>query len=135
MVIDFSSLYEMPKSIEQMFESLARGSKTGYSRNITGAMNIIEDDKKYYVDILVPSIDPESIDLTISDKNMIVRGEVCRLQGRYFRQERESGSFQRVVALNTPVDRNTVEAKCENGILSVVLKKSEEVKHKKITIS
>ncbi|WP_027181472.1 Hsp20/alpha crystallin family protein [Oleidesulfovibrio alaskensis] len=135
MVIDFSSLYEMPRSFEKLFDEFARASKGGYIRNATAGLNIVEDDENYYVDLLVPAVDPEKIDLTISDKNLIIRGEVEKEAGKFFRQERGYGSFQRVITLNAPVDRDAVQATCENGILRVVLPKSEAVKPRKIAIS
>ncbi len=135
MVIDFSSLYEMPKSIESLFDDFARMNRSAYARNATAGLNIVEDDNNYYVDLLVPSVEPETIDLTISDKNLIIRGEVLKNAGKYFRQERGHGSFQRVITLNAPVDRDAVEATCENGVLRVVLPKSEAIKPRKIAIS
>lgn len=66
---------------------------------------------------------------------MIIKGERKSPEGRYFRQERGAGVFQRAIRLNVPVDRDKVTAKSENGILRVTLPKAEEVKQRKISIT
>ena len=46
-----------------------------------------------------------------------------------------AGTFQRVLSLNVPVDRDKVTARSENGIVRVILPKAGEAKPRKISIT
>jgi HSP20 family protein len=98
-------------------------------------VNIAESDEGYIVDVCVPGMEPNDLELTITARNLIVKGERKFADGRYFRQERGAGSFQRVLSLNVPVDRDKVTAKSENGILRVILPKVEAERQRKISIT
>ncbi|MGD8365922.1 MAG: Hsp20/alpha crystallin family protein, partial [Desulfobacterales bacterium] len=53
----------------------------------------------------------------------------------YHRREREAGKFSRVIGLPGDIDSNSVEAKMVNGILTVVISKSEASKPKQISVN
>ena len=134
MVIDFSSIYDGPGELERLIDGMLRGAPFHTRRASYPLVNIAEDDESYKVDLCVPGVAPEDIELTITARNLIIKGERKSPEGRYFRQERGAGSFQRALSLNVPVDRDGVIAKSENGILRVTLPKAEAVKPRKISI-
>ena len=134
MVIDFSTLYDTPKGIERLFEDMLRFGPS-YRRQPYPRVNIQENDDGYVVDINIPGVLVKDIDLTLTARNLIIRGERTSPEGRYFRQERMAGTFQRVLSLNVPVDRDKVTARSENGIVRVILPKAGEAKPRKISIT
>lgn len=133
MVIDFSTLYDAPQSIERLFEDMMRLGSS-YRRPQYPQVNIQENDGDYVVDINIPGVPADKLDLTLTARNLIIRGERTSPEGRYFRQERMAGVFQRVLSLNVPVERDKVTAKSENGIVRVVLPKAQEARPRKISI-
>lgn len=135
MVIDFNSLYDGPGELERIIDGMLRGSALHAGRQPYPLVNVAEDEEGYTVDVCVPGLAPEDIELTITAHNLIIKGERKSPEGRYFRQERGSGCFQRALNLNAPIDRDGVSAKSENGILRVKLPKSEAVKPRKISIT
>lgn len=134
MVIDFNSLYDGPGDLERFIDGMLRGSTLHARRLPYPLVNIAEDEEGYTVDLCIPGVAPEDIELTITARNLIIKGERKSPEGRYFRQERGAGNFQRALSLNVPVDRDGVSAKSENGILRVKLPKAEAVKPRKISI-
>ncbi|MDR1125342.1 MAG: Hsp20/alpha crystallin family protein [Deltaproteobacteria bacterium] len=134
MVIDFSSMYEGSNDLERIIEDMFRKSPFG-SRHLFPKVNIAENDDGYIVDVCIPGVPPDDIELVITARNLIIKGERKSPEGRYFRQERSAGSFQRALNLNVPVDRDKVVAKNENGILRVTLPKADSVKPRKISIN
>lgn len=134
MVIDFSSFYDGPGELERIIDGMLRGSSHPRRRPYP-MVNIAEDDEGYMVDVCIPGVAPEDIELTITARNLIIKGERKSPEGRYFRQERIAGMFQRALSLNVPVDRDKVSAKSENGILRVTLPKAEAIKPRKISIN
>lgn len=87
-------------------------------------INIGEDSRAIYIRALTPGVDMEALSLTLSDNALIIEGELSPQSGRYFRQERFTGPFRRVVALKVPVRREGVTAKLHDGILEIVLPKA-----------
>lgn len=135
MVIDFSSLYDFPKEVERFFDDVARFRRGGMGGVGFPLLNIAEDEGNYYVEISAPGVDPKEVELTLTDKSLVIKGERKAGEGRFLRQERLAGTFQRVLSLNVPVERDKVIASGADGILRVVLPKAESVKPRKISIT
>jgi len=135
MVIDFSSIYDVPNDLERFLNGVFRNSPLNSRGMDYPRVNIAENDDGYIVDVCLPGVDTAEVELTITARNLIIKGERKSPEGRYFRQERGAGVFQRAIRLNVPVDRDKVTAKSENGILRVTLPKAEEVKQRKISIT
>ena len=133
MVIDFSTFYDSSKGIERLFEDMLRINPS-FRQPPRPKVNIQENDEGYIVDICIPGVPAENVELSLTARNLIIRGELNAPEGKYFRQERRTGAFQRVLNLNTPVDRDKVSAKATDGILRVVLPKADSVKPRKIAI-
>ena len=132
MVIDFSSLYEMPKEMDRILE-MFRNSSVISKRNYP-MINVAESENAYIVDACLPGVALEDMELTLTARSLVIKAERKSPEGRYFRQERLAGSFQRIITLNVPVARDKVTARSENGILRVTLPKEEEVRPRRITI-
>lgn len=133
MVIDFNSLYDMPKEMDRIFE-MFRNSNVMQRRYAFPLINVFEDENNYVVDACMPGVAAEDVDLTLAARSLVIKGERKSPEGRYFRQERMAGSFQRIITLNVPVARDKVTAKSVDGILRVTLPKEEEVKPRRISI-
>lgn len=134
MVLDFSTLYDFPGNIERLYDQLFNPLEISQRKVAYPPLNITEDNDNIYVRAELPGVNIEDVDLTISQGSLIIKGERKPEQGRYFRQERPTGSFQRIVNLNVKIENNKISAKMKDGILSITLPKSEEVKTQKINI-
>ena len=102
------------------------------------ALDIYEKDDKIIVEAAVPGFKPEEIDISITGDTLTLKGEVKQetetKEKNYLRHERVFGSFQRVVQLPEDLDADKAEAKFENGLLTMVIPKSERIKPKSIKI-
>ncbi len=134
MVLDFSTLYDFPRSIEKLFDELWSPLDISQKRTAYPPINISDDDENIYVRAELPGVNMKDIDVTLSGTSLIIRGERKSEEGRYFRQERPTGSFQRVINLNTKINRDEVKATMRNGLLQVILPKAEELRPKQINI-
>lgn len=91
----------------------------------------------FFVHLDVPGIDPDSIELTIEDDVLNVKAE------RSFEEqegdeivacERPQGSFERHVYLGPNLDREHLDAHCENGVLTVGVPMREAAKRHRIPV-
>jgi HSP20 family protein len=85
----------------------------------------------------VPGVKPEELDIKLEGDVLTIRGEFKnRAENRnYILRERISGPFERVLTINTPIDYNKVAATFEEGVVQIVLPKSEAVKPKQIKVT
>lgn len=134
MVLDFNTLYTFPGRFERLFEEFFKPQFAEGRRMAYPPLNLSEDETAYYVRSELPGLPLDALELTLTEKSLVIKGERPTEQGKYYRQERPAGFFQRVVGLNVPVDRDGVRASLADGVLTVVLPKSEESRPRKISI-
>ena len=135
---------EMERMVQQM-DLLTKAMFGGrpamrlYPSRVFPAVNITEDKDIYFVRAELPGIKNDEIDLQVNGRNLTISGErKIQFEGenaRYHRREREAGKFSRVIGLPGDIDSNSVEAKMVNGILTVVISKSEASKPKQISVN
>ena len=106
------------------------------------AVNVIETDKEYKVEIAAPGLtrDDFKIDinedneLTVSMEKKVEKNEESEKEGKkhtYLRREFSYSSFRQRMILPDNVNVDNIDAKMENGVLSFdIAKKTEEEKRK-----
>ncbi len=101
-------------------------------------VNVSEDSDHIFVRAELPGVNPEDLEITIKDQQLVLRGErkipTEAKPVNYHRRERESGFFRRVLRLPAQVDPGKVEAACKDGVLTITLSKPEEVKPRQISV-
>ena len=101
-------------------------------------MNISEVDDALVVEAELPGLDMKDLEIYVTGTDQLTlkgeRKEKLPEKGLQHRQERGMGKFARVLTLPVPVDANRVEARLENGILTLKLPKHESAKPRKINV-
>jgi HSP20 family protein len=86
----------------------------------------------------VPDINPEDLDISITDDTLRIRGERkekrVEEKGGVQRTERRYGSFSRTLQLPCRVDADDVKATYSEGILNIVMPKYKPEQAKEIKI-
>ncbi len=134
MVIDFSTYYDLPRNLDSFFEELWRPSSLSQRRVSYPPVNISESEENIIVMSEIPGMDTGDIELTLNEKSLVIRGTKKNEVGNYYRQERPTGSFQRIVNLNVPVQADAIKASMKDGVLRVVLPKAKESRPLSISI-
>jgi len=102
------------------------------------AVNIWVDGDDALVTAEIPGVDPDTIELSVVGKSLILRGirqpEEIKNGETYHRQERWQGRFSKTVELPFAVESDKVNARFTKGILSVELPRAEAEKPKKIAV-
>jgi len=102
-------------------------------------INIGEDNENVYVDALAPGVKPDSLNVSVTGDQLIIAGEKLSLPKEVkpesvHRGERAAGEFVRAMTLPSDVESNRVEATYRNGLLNIVLPKSEAAKPRQIPV-
>ena len=101
-----------------------------------GALCCWEDDGHYHLEMDVPGLRIEEIDLSLDKGHLTIRADrkLPEYGQRAWYDERKYGSFQRTVALTDEVDVNSIDASLADGVLRIALAKRPEAKPQKIAI-
>jgi HSP20 family protein len=125
------------QEVTRLFNLFSPGTEPFFSK-VYPAVNLTEKGDNFYARAELPGVKPESLDISVVEGRLQIRGErkidVEEQKTSYHRREREAGFFRRTIALPTKVDPGKVSASMKNGVLTITLPKSEEVKPKKITV-
>lgn len=101
-------------------------------------LDVYETGNEVVVKATLPGIKPEEVDITLTGGVLSISGETKEetehKDKNYLRRERRYGSFSRSITLPDGLQGDKAEAKFENGVLTLTIPKSEEVKPKKIQV-
>ena len=103
------------------------------------AVDIKEEDKQFILIADIPGVDPKDIEVHMENGILTIKGEresekKTEREG-YKRIEREHGVFYRRFTMPDGVNAEGIEAKSNNGVLTVRIPKQEAVQARKITVN
>ena len=105
---------------------------TGNSGLSTAALNVLEFDDYYELQLAIPGFTKENFHIEIIDDQLKVGLQTPEgkeeEKGTYRRKEFNYGPCDRSWDLNEDIDRETIKASYEKGILHIILRKKEEAK-------
>src|SRR5262245_14028801 len=92
------------------------------------AVDVAENENEYKVIAELPGMDEDSVQVTLVDDVLTIRGEKQdqkeEKEKNYHLSERHFGAFQRSFQLPPGIDQNRISASFRNGVLAVVLPKA-----------
>lgn len=134
----FDELWRLQQEVGDLFgswssplgiRSLPRGSFP--------AINVGQTPERVEVYLFAPGIDPKSLDISIQQNLLTVSGKReigSEEEADYYRQERFSGEFRRVISLPEDVDPERVQAKYVDGIVQIGVQRRESARPRQIEI-
>lgn len=142
----WGDLDALRQEIDRTFQTFRSGSPhwrvaflPGHGARQYPLVNLSEDDGNLYIEALAPGVDPKSLDLSILQGALTIKGEKPGLAqvtaDAYHRNERAAGRFTRTIELPVAVDAAKVRADYRNGLLMVTIPKSEAAKPKQIQVN
>lgn len=117
------------------------GKENSFSADFIPAINTREGEFAYHVEVDLPGIKKENINISIEGRKLIISGE-RRVkeeikEEHYYKIESNFGSFSRSFSLPEEADVENIHAESQDGVLEVIVPKLEktlEDKVKKITV-
>jgi HSP20 family protein len=102
------------------------------------ALDLYETEDEVVAEVSIPGMDPKQVSVEIENNMLHIHAdktEESEDTGRgYYRKEVRRGTFSRSIALPMEVDTDNVTATSENGIMRIVMPKSEKAKPKKVAV-
>lgn len=96
------------------------------------SVDISETDTEIIVQAEIPGIDPKDLDISLNGRLLTIKGEKRseheEKKENYHKIERKYGSFSRTIDLPADIDSDKVEALYKDGVLKIILPKTESGK-------
>jgi|SRR5690606_15909072 len=121
-----------PSIFEDLFNDSRLANVANFSSTLP-AVNIKETDKEYLVEVAVPGKSKDDFKIELNEDVLTISSEVktenneTSEDGRYTRREFSYTAFKRAFQLPDTVAQDKIEAKYDNGVLSINVPKKEEV--------
>lgn len=100
--------------------------------------NIWEEENKIYVKMAMPGVKKEDIKISVTGDTLSIEGESKQekeeKEKKYFLKTFQSCSYSQSFNLPSLVNPDGVEAKFEDGVLTITLPKAKESESKQISI-
>lgn len=134
----FDELERMRRHMDRLFEGLSGRLLGEPAAGVFPLVNVTESSGNYYIRAELAGVKAGDMDISVTGTSLSISGERKippeDEKANYHRREREAGKFSRMINLPGQIDTSKVEAHCTDGVLTVVLPKSEAAKPKQITI-
>ncbi len=102
------------------------------------AIDVAETESELVVSVEIAGMDPKDIDVSLSEGTLFIRGEkkpeAEEKDADYRLIERNYGTFARSIRLPAEVQSDKISATYKNGILTIVLPKSERAQKREIKV-
>ena len=131
-----SPIFGLRREIDRLFEdTFARDGN-----NWTPAVDIKESDGDIRIDLELPGLKPDNVEITAENGLLTIRGEKRSDRkegedGRYHVVERSYGNFMRTFTLPQGLDESQIQAEFNDGVLSIRIPKTALPQPRRIQIS
>jgi HSP20 family protein len=134
-------LVSLQDRMNRLFEdaSQRRASETNSTPEVEAAdwypaADICENDGEYTVAVDLPGIDRATLDISVDDDRLTIKGSRIAAEVARHRAECPAGKFLRTFSVPAAVDQGRIRADYKDGVLQVHLPKRPERKSQRVEI-
>lgn len=138
-----NNLLTMQQAMDRLFDEVygPGGGRRGYEwrqreRPELLPVDAYSTENELVIKASVPGATPDDVEITIEGEILTIRGKIPPPveDVDYVILERRHGPFTRTLTLNVPVRAEQAEAVFENGVLTLTIPKTEDVRPKVIQV-
>jgi HSP20 family protein len=104
---------------------------------VTPPASVRDTNDGYIVNIEMPGVAKDGVEITFESPTLTVTGRraPAAMPGELLYRETREGDYRREFELDPSIDTARITAKVEQGVLTLTLPKSEEVKPRRIEVT
>src|SRR4029077_4493054 len=112
-------------------------NRTAREEYVAPEVNIFETKEGYVLEAEMPGVGKDGLEITLegNEITLVGRRNPETVNGEVLFRERRLADYRRVFELDPAIDTGKVAAKVEQGVLTLTLPKSEQVKPRKISVN
>ncbi len=126
------------REVNRLFDEtfgLANGNGAQNGNGWFPAVDVTEDAQAYRVALELPGVKAADVKVEVDGNRLTVSGDKKVEVDTPTRSERRYGSFSRVFTLPETVDTNGIDARSQDGVLTITLPKVEKAKPRQIAVT
>jgi HSP20 family protein len=118
-------------------EGNAAKQTTSQKQYVLPPVNIREEKDAYVLEAEMPGVKKEALEITLEGSELTIIGRRAQpsTQGSELLREQRQADYRRVFEIDPAIDGAGITAKIHQGLLTVVLPKSEQIKPRKIAVN
>lgn len=104
---------------------------------LTPLANVLETKDAYVLEAELPGVSKDGLEVSVENGELTIVGRRASktLPGRAVYRESRSLDFRRTFEIDSSIDAAHIQAKLDQGVLTLTLPKSESVKPRKIAVN
>jgi len=134
----FAEFRRLEQELDELFGSTVwSGGIRSLPPGTFPAVNVGTTPDKVAVYLFAPGIDPKTLEITLQQNLLSVSGRreiPVEQNATYYRKERFSGEFRRVISLPEDVEPDRVDAKYTDGIVQITVQRRAAAQPRRIEI-
>src|SRR5262249_17430080 len=134
-------LSRLQSELNRLFSLFVESNKSATSGSSWDPnVDLLDDGERIRVLIELPGVEAQDVEATIRGRMLTVRGakkgRIRSREGiRFFRMERDFGSFVKSVPLPRPVNTHRASARLKDGLLEIVFPRVSDQREKELSIA
>jgi HSP20 family protein len=111
--------------------------RTQAEQFITPPASLTEIGDGYTLEIEMPGVKKDGLEISVDNNELTIIGRRSfpAMEGTLIHRESRPENFRRVFELDPSIDADKINAKIDQGLVTLTLPKAEHVKPRKITVS
>jgi HSP20 family protein len=99
--------------------------------------SVLENADGYTLEVEMPGVNKEGLEVAVENNELTILGRrsLPTIDGTVIHRESRPHNFRRTFELDPSIDTSKINAKIEQGIVTLTLPKAEQVKPRRITVS
>ncbi len=121
---------------ENRKDSSANGQQAN-EKFVSPMATVLENGDGYTLQVEMPGVSKEGLEMWVENNELTLVGRrsLPAIQGTIIHRESRRENFRRAFELDPSIDTGRIDARIEQGVLTLNLPKAEQVKPRKITVS
>ena len=117
--------------------STSNGNGQATEEFVAPAATILENADGYTLEVEMPGVSRESLEMWVENNELTILGRrsMPSVEGALIHRESRPENFRRSFELDPSIDASKINAKIEQGVVTLTLPKAEQVKPRKIAVA
>ena len=127
----------LDQALNHAFDSLFSSNQSDYSSDLNKEYTMYEDGNNLILSFDLPGIKKEEISLEMKERVLCIQAKRKILideKAKVYSKGQEEYQINQQIRLPFGINEKKLEAKYENGVVTLILQKKEDEKSKKITL-
>src|SRR5436309_11757111 len=111
------------------------GERAQKDRFIAPVSSLIEDGDRYTLQVEMLGVNKEGLEISVENNELTIVGRrsLPQIDGAVLHRESRPHNYRRAFELDPSIDIANISAKIDQGVVTLVLPKAEQVKPRKIS--